>query len=347
MKLLLDRTLDRFMNDLRSLYVEAAEAAYLSTDFEEMERLTEIVLKQAKTLLDKVKVYEVCIQAYWAENKHLEAVKTALRVLNLLGVVFPAQPSLADIMLTLEETQLVLTGKAPSDLIDLPTMTDPIALAAMQIMTIVWSPAYITVNELIPLIACKQVNLSVTQGNAPESAFAYANYGLIICGRGQIDTAYQLGQLALHLLERFNAKKLKAKIYVFCNFVKHLKEHLRKVLLYKLEAYQSGLETGDFEFAAGGAMGYCMMSYLSGRELVELEREQETYNQAIAQLKQEAFLHWHQIFWQVVLNLIGRSEEPSCLSGEVYDERKMVPLHLKVTDRTAMLHLYTNKLTLC
>ncbi|MBD3560239.1 AAA-like domain-containing protein, partial [Planktothrix sp. FACHB-1355] len=329
------------------LYVEAAEAAYLSTDFEEMERLTEIVLKQAKTLLDKVKAYEVSIQGYWAENKNLEAVNTALKVLKLLGVVFPAQPSLANMMLTLEETQLVLTGKVPSDLIDLPTMTDPIALAAMQIMTIVWSPAYITVNELIPLIACKQVNLSVTKGNAPESAFAYANYGLIICGSGQIDTAYQLGQLALCLLEQFNAKKLKAKIYVFCNFVRHLKEHLRKVLLYELEAYQSGLESGDFEFAAGGAMGYCMMSYLSGRELLELEREQATYNQAIAQLKQEAFLQWHQMFWQVVLNLIGRSENPYCLNGEVYDETRMLPLHLKATDKTAMLHLYTNKVTLC
>ncbi|MEA5506272.1 AAA family ATPase [Halotia wernerae UHCC 0503] len=329
------------------LHVEAAEAAYLSTNFEVMERLTEIVLQQAQTLLEKVKVYKVRIQAYWAENKHLEAVKTALQVLKLLNIVFPEQPSPADIILTLKQTHLVLAGKAPSDLIDLPTMTDPVKLAAMQIMTIVWSPAYLTVNELIPLIACQQVNLSVTEGNAPESAFAYANYGLILCGQGHIDTAYQFSQLALHLLEKFNATKLKAKIYVFCNFVRHLKEHLRKVLLYELEAYQSGLESGDFEFAAGGAMGYCMMSYLSGKELVKLEQEQATYNQAIAQLKQEAFLNWHRIFWQVVLNLIGKAENPCCLNGEVYDENKMLPLHLEVQDRTAMLHLYTNKLTLC
>ncbi len=329
------------------LHVEAAEAAYLSTNFAAMERLTEIVLQQAQTLLDKVKVYEVRIQAYWAENKHLDAVKTALQVLKLLNINFPEQPSQTDIILALQQTHSVLAGKAPSDLIDLPIMTDPVKLAAIQIMTIVWSPAYLTVNELIPLIACQQVNLSVTEGNAAESAFAYANYGLILCGQGHIDTAYQFSQLALHLLEKFNATKLKAKIYVFCNFVRHLKEHLRKVLLYELEAYQSGLESGDFEFAAGGAMGYCMMSYLSGKELVKLEQEQATYNQAIAQLKQEAFLNWHRIFWQVVLNLIGKAENPCCLSGEAYDENKMLPLHLEVQDRTAMLHLYTNKLTLC
>ncbi len=329
------------------LHVEAAEAAYLSTNFAAMERLTEIVLQQAQTLLDKVKVYEVRIQAYWAENKHLDAVKTALQVLKLLNINFPEQPSQTDIILALQQTHSVLAGKTPSDLSDLPIMTDPVKLAAMQIMTIVWSPAYLTVNELIPLIACQQVNLSVTEGNAAESAFAYANYGLILCGQGHIDTAYQFSQLALELLEKFNATKLKAKIYVFCNFVRHLKEHLRKVLLYELEAYQSGLASGDFEFAAGGAMGYCMMSYLSGKELIKLEREQATYHQAIAQLKQEAFLNWHCIFWQVVLNLIGKAENPCCLSGEAYDENKMLPLHLEVQDRTAMLHLYTNKLTLC
>ncbi|WGV23557.1 trifunctional serine/threonine-protein kinase/ATP-binding protein/sensor histidine kinase [Halotia branconii] len=328
------------------LHVEAAEAAYLSTDFAAMELLTNIVLQQAETLLEKVRVYEVRIQSYWAENKHLEAVKTALQVLKLLNITFPEQPSQPDIILALQQTHSILAAKAPSDLIDLPIMTDLVKLAAMQIMTIVWSPAYLTVNELIPLIACQQINLSVTGGNAAESAFAYANYGLILCGQGQIDTAYQFSQLALHLLEKFHATKLKAKIYVFCNFVRHLKEHLRKVLLYELEAYQSGLESGDFEFAAGGAMGYCMMSYLSGKELVKLEQEQAIYHQAIAQLKQEAFLNWHRIFWQVVLNWIGKAENPCCLNGEVYDENKMLPLHLEVQDRTAMLHLYTNKLIL-
>ncbi|MEG3842382.1 serine/threonine-protein kinase PknK, partial [Microcoleus sp. herbarium14] len=45
------------------LYVEATESAYLSTDFELMEQLAAIVLQQARTILDKVKVYEVKISA--------------------------------------------------------------------------------------------------------------------------------------------------------------------------------------------------------------------------------------------------------------------------------------------
>src|SRR5262249_46899617 len=46
-----------------ALHVEAAEAAYLSGDFNQMERLTAVVLRQAKVLLDRVKAYEGMLHA--------------------------------------------------------------------------------------------------------------------------------------------------------------------------------------------------------------------------------------------------------------------------------------------
>jgi predicted ATPase len=49
--------------------VETVEAAILSGHVEEMEKLADIVLQQATSLLNKVKVYEVKIQAYTAQNK--------------------------------------------------------------------------------------------------------------------------------------------------------------------------------------------------------------------------------------------------------------------------------------
>ena len=52
-----------------ALYVETVEAAILSGHVEEMEKLADIVLQQATSLLDKVKVYEVKIQACTAQNK--------------------------------------------------------------------------------------------------------------------------------------------------------------------------------------------------------------------------------------------------------------------------------------
>jgi predicted ATPase len=199
-----------------ALHVEAAEAAYLSGNFDEMDRLAAVVLQQAKTLLDKVNVYEIKIQACTAHNKPLEAVKIALSILRMLGINFPKKPNKIDILLKLVRTKLRLAGKRIEDLIELPEMTDPYKFAAMRILSNVASAAYFAAPELFPLIVFEQVNLSLEHGNTAASSYAYATYGLILSGEavGDVESGYQFGQLALRLLDRFDAKELKAKRFL-------------------------------------------------------------------------------------------------------------------------------------
>ncbi len=64
-----------------------------------MEQLAAIVLQRARTILDKVKIYEIQIQAYVGQNQLLKAVNTALPILDLLGVSFPENPSQSDLQL--------------------------------------------------------------------------------------------------------------------------------------------------------------------------------------------------------------------------------------------------------
>ncbi|MEG4572249.1 AAA family ATPase [Microcoleus sp. N3A4] len=330
------------------LYEEASKAAYLSGNFDEMERLTEIVIQQTKTLLDRVKVYEVKLQAYYARNQPLEAVKTALNVLKLLGITFPERPSEADTMLALQETQSILVEKPVEDLICLPRMTDMVILASVRILVLITVTSYIANPYLFPLIVLKQVNLSIKYGNTNESAFGYATYGALLCNTlGDIEQGYQLGKVALYLLEQFNSKNLKAKILSVVSFhIRTWKEHLKEILLPLEEAYQHGLETGDFEFAAASAYTYITQLYFLGKELSYIEKEAAKYGHAIAQINQEGYLRWHQIFWQVFLNLMGRTKKPSCLSGDVYDEKKMLPKHIDAEDKSAIFIVYFHKLIL-
>ena len=331
------------------LYTEGAEAEFLSTDFEEMERLAEVVLGQARTLLDKMKVYEVKLQAYAAQNKPLEAVKTALPVLQLLGVRLSEKPNKLHILLGLLGTKFALRGKRIEKLIKLPEMTDPYKLATMGMLSNTLQGAYVTASELLPLVVFKMVNLSIKHGNYSESAVAYAMYGLILCGVvGDIDAGYRSGQLALSLLERLNAKERKGRTsFIFNYTVRHWKEHLRETLKPLLEAYQSALETGDLEFAANAAHIYSKCSFYIGKELAGLEREMAKYSEATSQLKQEMSFYHNEQYRQVVLNLMGRAEDPCRLSGESYDEEKMLPLHREANDRYTTFSLYFLKLNLC
>ncbi|NJL39579.1 MAG: AAA family ATPase, partial [Leptolyngbyaceae cyanobacterium SM1_4_3] len=332
-----------------ALCIGACESAYLIGDIEEMKRLAETVLQNSKKLIDKAKIYEIKVEALVSRNQPLEALNTALEVLELLGITFSDEAGESELNEALMETQRLLIGKQPEDLINLPAMTEPTNRIAMRILTHASYPSFIANPTLFPLIVLKMVNLSLTSGNAIESSSAYANYGLMLCSvLEDIQQGYQFGQLAVNLLEQFSAKQLKARVaFVDCSFVKPWKVRIRELLTPILENYQVGLETGDFSHASLSASLYCIFSYLSGKELAWVSQEMQKYSVAIAQMKHESTIHYHNMYWQHVLNLMNVTSEPFRLNGELYDAEKMLKVHIESKDDAAIFDLHLNQLILC
>ncbi len=331
-----------------ALHNLAAEVACLSGDFRQMEQIVDEVVQNARQLLDKVKVYEVRILADVAQSQQPKAIKTALSVLKLFGVLFPEEPTEADITESLQQTQNILKEKHLEDFLELPEMKDLRALAEIRILATVTAAVYQAVPELLPLIVCKQVRLSVEYGNAAVSAQAYAWYGVILCGIGEIDLGDRISELAMGLLSRFESREFKAStINMVYPFVKPWKHHIQDSLAPLLDGYHSGLEMGTLEYAAYCAYNYCSLSFFLGKDLSILEPEMKVYSQALAQLKQEVAHNYLRVFYQSVLNFLGESKCPWEIQGVVYDEQIMLPNHQQANDLYAMGTLYINKLILC
>jgi diguanylate cyclase (GGDEF)-like protein len=329
-------------------HVEAAKAAYLSTDFEEMERLAAIVLQRAKPLLDKVKVYEVKIHACIARNFRRAAVQTALPVLQLLGERFPEKPGKVRVVADFVKTKLLLMTRRIDTLSAMPNMTDQKKLAAMRILWSVMSAAYTVDPDLLPLLVFRMVRLSVRYGVAPETAFAYAGYGLILCARtGDIDSGCRFGTLALDLVERLDLKEHRTRIhFIVHSFIRVWKEPIRSGLKPLQEGYQTGLDVGDLEYAALSGAFSCTQAYAAGKELPDLDAEMTKYTPAIAKLKQTTTTYLLQLYHQGVLNLMGRAEHPCLLKGEAYDEETVLPRLFEANERAIILATYVHKLIL-
>jgi predicted ATPase len=105
------------------LYVETTKVAYLCGEFEQVEHWAAIVLQSAKTIFDRVKVYEVRIQTDIAQNQPLKAINAALQVLQQLEINFPKTPSQSDIRLELDAITGLFHEKEVESLIHLPEMT--------------------------------------------------------------------------------------------------------------------------------------------------------------------------------------------------------------------------------
>ncbi|MBE9118528.1 AAA family ATPase [Lusitaniella coriacea LEGE 07157] len=331
------------------LYVEGLESAYLSANFEKAEKYADIVLKRANSLLDKVKVYEVQIQMGMAKNESLKAIQIALEVLELLGVELPKTPTMKDIQAALQEVGTLCADKSIEDFMNLPEMTDPTKIAALQILSNVIPPSTVSAPALFPLIVAQQVILSVKYGNAPLSAYAYVSYGFLLCAmEGGIEQGYEFGQLALLMLERSNSQELKAKILmIFYSFICCWKNHPKIALQPLLEAHQSGLENGDIEFSGYSTINYGIHSFLIGRHLQDTQKIISNYTDFQYQIKLDSIAIRNRVFQQLVLNLAEDSSNPCLLEGSVYDERKMLSVHQEQEDGTSILLVYFSKLVLC
>lgn len=351
--LLTDNSWQNYYELTLALHETAAEVAFLSGEFEQMEQLIITVLQHAKTLLDKVRIYEIHIKSCEVQHKQLEAVKLGLQVLEMLEICFPESPTSLDIEHSLQETASILTeklaGKPVGELIQLPLMTDENKIAALRIISSLIPAVYQSAPVLFILMVCQQVNLSVRYGNTRFSASGFADYGLTLSGIFQeFEAGDAFGQLALNLVDWLNAREVKSQtLFKVGAFILFWKSHLRETLPLLQNCYISGLENGDTAHSGYGASLQCQHAYWSGLELKKLEQEMTNYGKAIVQIHQETCLCWNQIFHQTVLNLLGFAKHPTRLLGEVYNEEHLLPLHIQSNERTALHYLFLNKLILC
>lgn len=332
-----------------SLYHELVEVALLTGDFEQMEEWAGLVLQQATTLLDKVKVYEVLIYADIARSQLQTALQRGLSVLEELGVTFPEQRGQAEVESAFQQVPLALGDKAVSELLHLPPMTDPVHLAAMRIMYSMGTPAYWVDPPLFSLLITRLLLLSIEHGNTAASVYAYASYGLFLCGVwGDIDSGHEFGQLALNLLSHSKAKEVQARVYFTVYFfIHHWKSAIAETLSPLLETYHSGLETGDLDFACGAINQRLNFIYFIGHELNALAKEIATFRAAIHGFHQEYHYYYLGTCQQAVLNLLDESSDPCALVGEAYDEIEMLARYEQASDVTALHNLVIHKIILC
>jgi PAS domain S-box-containing protein len=328
-----------------NLHQERLQAAAIDNNFERLVEWGKIILQNTTSILDKILVYEILIVQMRAQGEFNKAINIGLQVLKLLKISFPQQPTYQNIQITAKKTREFWQGKSPIDLLDLPPMNDAIQIARMQILTNLSASAFIANPPLLALLIFKQVELSLQHGNCPISIFAYADYGLLLCGMfDDIDAGYEFGQLALTLLERYNITQFQSRTYFIVNsFILHWKEPLKNCLPLLQTGYQSGLATGDWECVGLNLTTYSIYKYFAGDPLNELTAEIDRYGESISQIKQTETLKYYQLIQQTILNLVGQAKVPYYINGTVFNQEDTIPLLKAANNPTTLSFLYLNQ----
>lgn len=311
-----------------ALHELAAEVAALNSEFEQMDQWIAAVIHHAKTPLDQARSYQIKIQALNSRNAFTEAIATGKFALQQLGVSLPDQPTQEDVQRVMQEIdQLIVrgtTGDRPGtieDLLHLPRMTAAQPLAIMQVAASIMSACYMTGSPLYPLVVALQVQQSIQFGNSLFSPFSYASYAFQVkLIWNDIAAAQQFGQLAYRLAQEPEFKYSRPVTFVvFGGYVYHCAGSLRETLPIFQAGYQAGIETGSMEFVIYTVQLFALHALWSGLGLSEVESQIRSYHQQLQELKQVTTAKHYLIYWEMVLILLGHSEDEVPFRQDSYE----------------------------
>lgn len=340
------------------LYSDIAEAAHLINEPNEVDKFVGIVLDNGKTILDKIKAYKIKIESNQAKLNLKEAMKISISVLGLLEIYIPNEPKQCDIEESFKVTWKAISGMEVKELINLPSMKDPIKLAAMQILLSSTPVAIQLDSKLANIVICKMAELTVKYGNTPFAPAVYSFYASTLCSHinnielgdkleEYIELAYNLEKMSDKLVENSNMKQYKALVMDINNiFVRHWKEHIRETFEPCVEGYWSGVENGDFEYAGYCASMYGKNLFYSAQILEIVGKEIDINIKRLEKINQNLSIIWIKVFGQTVQNFQGKCENVLQFKGDYFNEDKMLPIIQDIGDIHGMQFFYLTKMML-
>ena len=221
-----------------------------------------------------------CLRAdlYTTLDQSSRAIAVGLDYLRHLGVDWSPHPTEEEARREYERIWSQLGGRTIESLIELPLMSDPASLATLDVLAKIGPPAFYTDANLLALVTCRAVNLSLERGNCDASCSAYVWLSMIAGPIfGDYRTAvYRFGQLGYDLVEERGLTRFQARTYMdFGGSVLPWTRHVRAGRDLVRRAFEAANKIGDLTCAAycGNQLNTNLL--IAGDPLAEAEREAE------------------------------------------------------------------------
>lgn len=330
-----------------AVHLEGARAAYLSGRYAIMDERVEAVLKRGRTLLDRVHAQEVRIQALVSQQRLQDAVNTALSVLRELGFDLPSDPQREDVEAAVGQALKLLESYDQDKLRTLPEATEARIVAALRIQNGIISSAYLAVPNLLPLLCCSMVKTTLEYGVSAHAIYGFSTLGLVLVSVNMVPTGYQVGKLALAMLERWDDRGIRLKnLHVVGGIVNAYVEPLRKAVDNHRQVYRLGIEAGDLEYAAWGLHNEICNSFWAGHNLSTLASTTKHHVAILEHHKQIPALACTEPFVQLIENLRFGADDPARLVGPCFDETEHLN-RLRKTDTRGPVFVCSAVGTVC
>jgi diguanylate cyclase (GGDEF)-like protein/PAS domain S-box-containing protein len=326
------------------VYIESAECEYINTNFKQAEEICNMVMKNAREVIDKIRIFEIIIQNLTPQNRFSDAIEAGRSALNELGVKLPEKPGPSSALPNIISAYLKMS-KDVDRLTNLSIMNDPHKLAAMDIMVQLITPSFISVPNLFPVLILKMIHLTLKFGLAPQTPYALAFFGMILgSGMGKYEVGERLANTALKIMEIVPSEIYSCKVYfAIGNMVAHWKKPLKDSQNILEMGYHKGLNSGDLLFASYSLNWFNAYNYLTRKNLQQSLLEMKHYKSSQEKIKQKDAADFYSLWIQFVETLGENSKITGYLKGSFFDEDTGVKIWEETNNNTDLFVYFMMK----
>jgi PAS domain S-box-containing protein len=260
-----------------ALELYRAECEFLTGELATAEARLTMLSFRAANAVDQAAVACLRVDLYTTLDRSDRAVDVCLAYLRHLGIDWSPHPPQEQARREYERTLSLLGSRAIEELVDLPLMSDASSLATQDVLTKVVPAALFTDPNLLSLVTCRMVNLSLEHGNSDGSCFAYVFLGMVAGPHfDNYAGGFQFGRLGYALVEKRNLLRYRARTYMsFGSFVMPWTRHVRTGRDLIRRAFDVANKMGDLTFGAYSCNNLNTNLLAAGDALAETQSEAE------------------------------------------------------------------------
>ncbi len=299
-------------------FTEGGECEYLAGDYEKSSVLLNQALEHAASPMDKGRVYLILIIRHSSLGEYPHAVQAGIDALTLLGIELPGMNDTHAIHRAFEknvETYRRHLGNRPIiELAELPVNNEDTYNCAMRILSAILDCALHGVPQYFGMSASKMVALAVEQGNSRFTPLGCSCMAIALLMQPDgHEAAFEFGRTALEVHRNIAyTPELSGKILNgIGGFTNHLKNHIGESIAFLDEAFDAGLESGDYIFASYSAVNRARAYISSGLNLEGCYRNSEAPLGKIKKFGIRPMEALIGIFNGFALNLMGKTAASS------------------------------------
>ena len=210
--LLTEESWDHNYELIFALEFHTAECELMTANMAAAEDRLSMLARRVGSAHDIAAVARLRLTLYTTLDRSDRGVEVCLEYLERGGDRWSPHPTSDEVRREYERIWSHLGSRSIEELIDLPLMTDPDSLAALDVLTEVVTPALFTDENLVSLVICRMVNLSLEHGNTDGSCFAYVWLGIIAGPRfGNYQAGFRFGRLGYELVDKRGLTRYQAR----------------------------------------------------------------------------------------------------------------------------------------